>query len=151
MRIRTISERKRSVNTSAGSVRRQHTTDKVESAFKAQLVTVEEEMIVADLDVLLNDVDRTGLALRRWRGQEQLIAYKRAVKAFMELALQRMYRVKQQTRFNRHGARLSSLLVEAVDERLKAMTEEVIAGEKSSVPLAALLDEIRGLLLDMYG
>lgn len=151
MRIRSRSERRGAIGTPTSTAGERAAAPKVDGVFRTSFTAVEDDLRRADLDVLLGDVDRTANDLKRWRGRSQLTAYQRAVKSFLKAAMEQMYRVEHETRFDRRGARVSSVVVRAIDEHLEALTAEILKGEKSAIPLAARLDEIRGLLLDMYG
>lgn len=152
MRVRSRTERQDVVRTSRTPARSgQMATPKVSGVFKTNLIEAEEELIRADLEALMEDVDRAGFELKRWRGRAQLEAYRRAVKAFLQVALERMYHVHHETRFDARGRRVKSVVIQAIDAHLEAVANEILKGEKSAIPLAARLDEIRGLLLDLYG
>lgn len=154
MRVRSRTEGQdvtRTARSAAQGRRAVTTTTRVAGTFQAALAEAEDTLIRADLDTLLRTVDEAGAALKRWRGREQLEAYRRAVKSFLAVALERMYRISQQTRFDARGRRVKAVVVELIDAHLEALTAEVIHGASSAIPLAARLDEIRGLLLDLYG
>lgn len=126
-------------------------TRRVEGTFRATLHAADAELVRAELDRLIDEVDRTAAELRRWRGKAQLEAYKNAVKAFLQAALEKMYRVESATGFDLRGTRVRSVIVQAIDAHLEALTDQILHGAESVLPLAARLDEIRGLLLDLYG
>lgn len=153
MRVRSRSTERRGdvVSTPAGSPERKTASASVKSAFQVHFAAAAEDTAGIDLKALLDEVDRTAAELKRWRGRSQLAAYRRAVQSFVRAAVQRMYRVNQDTRFDRRGVRISSVTVQLIDERLEALTAAVVHGDDSAIPLAARLDEIRGLLLDLYG
>ena len=115
--------------------------------FRATLHAAAE---LAELDRLIDEVDRTAGA-QALAGQSPAEAYKNAVKAFLQAALEKMYRVESATGFDLRGSRVRSVIVQAIDAHLEALTDQILHGAESVLPLAARLDEIRGLLLDLYG
>lgn len=151
MRVRSRSVQRDVLRTTQAPTGQRAAVSRVDGVFKASLEAVEEELVRSNLEELLQDVDRTGSELKRWRGRSQLEAYRRAIKAFLQVALEQMYRVSHETRFDARGKRVKSVVVEAIDEHLEALAAEILKGERSAIPLAARLDEIRGLLLDLYG
>lgn len=102
------------------------------------------------IDALFDEVESAGYELRRNPTLETLLAYKRAVSGFMRRALREMFRVDVQRGFDRKGRRTQSILVFLIDEKLEALTRRILSGENDAFVLAGLLDELRGLLLDLY-
>lgn len=151
MRVRSRPVRGDVVGTASVAQGERSSTQPVRGTFRATLQAADEELIRGDLDQLIEEVDRSAAELRRWRGKAQLEAYKRAVKAFLHTALEKMFRVESGMRFDVRGNRVRSVIVQKIDEHLEAITDEILHGRGSVLSLAARLDEIRGLLLDLYG
>lgn len=151
MRVRSRPVRSDVVGTSSVPQGERSSSQPVQGAFRAALYAADDEIIRGELDQLIAEVDRSAAELRRWRGKAQLEAYKRAVRAFVQTALEKMYRVESDMRFDVRGNRVRSVIVQAIDAHLEELTEEILHGSGSVLSLAARLDEIRGLLLDLYG
>lgn len=151
MRIRPGRDRRHVQRPPAGSPGTDQRTDRAAAPFQAQLAKADEAFGRAEEDALLASIDTAALALRRSRGPAQLEAYREAVRRFLSHALQQGYRVSESLRFTRHGHRVASVRVEVIDERLEALAREVLHGQADAIQIAAYLDEIRGLLLDLYG
>lgn len=98
----------------------------------------------------LSDLDAAAERLRSEGTLEALAAYKQALKAAVEDALRRAYRVQAETGFARGGRRRLLYVVRIVDAKLEELTRLLLARERDNLAIAARLDEVRGLLLDLY-
>ncbi|MFS8581614.1 MAG: YaaR family protein [Limnochordales bacterium] len=98
----------------------------------------------------LADLDQAAERLRKEPGLETLAAYKQALRAAIEDALRRAYRVQAETGFSGGGRRRLLYVVRVVDQKLEELTRLLLARERDNLAIAARLDEIRGLLLDLY-
>ncbi|MFO7265650.1 MAG: DUF327 family protein [Limnochordales bacterium] len=98
----------------------------------------------------LADLDAAAQRLRTELSLEALAAYKAALRAAVADAVRRAYRVDVETGFAGGGRRRLLYIVRVVDAKLDELTRLLMAREKDNLAIAARLDEIRGLLLDLY-
>lgn len=119
----------------------------VHSPFLETLQEKNEEKI--DLDLALENIDKLGKQLRDKPTLINLKNYKTAVRAFLQEAVKTAYAVTEQRFVDRFGRRRMFLLVAKVDEKLEELTRMVLNQQDNALNLAAKLDEIRGLLLDI--
>jgi uncharacterized protein YaaR (DUF327 family) len=105
-----------------------------------------------NLDDLMADLDQQGRKFQERPILEELVKYKALVKRFLEITL------KQALKPANHSGRrrLNSptpkdyQIIEVVDKKLTELTMAVLEKENKNINLASRLDEIRGLLLDLY-
>lgn len=98
----------------------------------------------------LADIDA---AAERLRSEATLVAlseYKEALRAAVADAVRRTYRVQTETGFAGGGRRRLLYMVRVVDAKLEELTRLLLARERDNLAIAARLDEIRGMLLDLY-
>lgn len=117
--------------------------------FSTELVEADRRRYREALQQALDEVERAGDALRRSPGESTLFAYRQAVRRFCQLALARAYAVERQLRPDPRGGRRVHVVVRRVDEALDRLALEVLQGQQAALQVAARLDEIRGLLLDL--
>lgn len=117
--------------------------------FSTELVDADRRRHREQLRQALEEVQRAGEALCRTPGEATLFAYRQAVRRFCRLALAGSYAVERQLRADPRGGRRVHVLVRSVDESLDRLAKEVLEGQRSALAIAARLDEIRGLLLDL--
>jgi|GEM_PF-5313175 len=80
---------------------------------------------------------------------DQLIAYKQAVRAFLEDFLARSHKRRRLATFDPQAEHDLVLLVRTIDGRLEDLSAQFIRQEGDQLQLLSLIDEIRGMLLDL--
>lgn len=98
----------------------------------------------------LADVDAAAQRLRAEGSLAALAEYKAALRAAVADAVRRTYRVHTETGFAGGGRRRLLYVVRIVDAKLEELTRLLLARERDNLAIAARLDEIRGMLLDLY-
>lgn len=99
---------------------------------------------------LLQKVDGGAEKLRRFMSFDALTEYKETVRAFLEETIGHTYRVKEERLTDRKGRQKVLSLIKKVDEHLETLTKEFLEKPGSNFQLLRRLDEIRGILVDMY-
>ncbi|OGH60350.1 MAG: hypothetical protein A3G34_09930 [Candidatus Lindowbacteria bacterium RIFCSPLOWO2_12_FULL_62_27] len=109
--------------------------------------------IHADLETLLGSVDRTAKALVAQPNQVNVDAYKEAVSHFLALIIDQTSAVREVQALKRakDGKPKMLLRVEIINQKLADLAAEILRTQKPVIDLVAnRLDEIRGLLVDLY-
>mgnify|MGYP000415427792 CR=1 FL=1 len=109
----------------------------------------EQTVAQLDFDDALANIGQLGERLRRQPTLINLKNYKAAVKAFLQIAIKASYGVTEQRFIDRYGRRRLFLVITRVNEKLEELTRMVLSEQSPNIDLAAKLDEIRGLLLDI--
>ena len=117
-----------------------------ETSFAKQLSSTGKESIQDSLDELMTVIEDAGVNLLKSPTDANLSFYKESVKAFMNKALNQSYVFEQN--FDVHN-RLY-IVVREVDKQLIALTDHLINKQYRPMELIARLQEIKGMLLDMY-
>ncbi|MDQ0339893.1 uncharacterized protein YaaR (DUF327 family) [Caldalkalibacillus uzonensis] len=100
---------------------------------------------------LLQKIEAAGEQLVKRRTLAHLFQYKRLVKQFIEEATQRGLKWTEREGSYAHGRFKVYHLIEQVDEHLLQLTDELLATEEGHLQLLALVGEIKGLLVELYG
>ncbi|ADL11595.1 YaaR family protein [Acetohalobium arabaticum] len=102
------------------------------------------------LDELLGQIDKQGERLSQKRTFKELVRYKKMVQQFVKEAVEKMYRVKEE--FSTYGSGNHKVynLVVKVDESLEELTELVLDKQSTQLEILDRLDEVRGMLVDIY-
>jgi len=108
---------------------------------------VEDEAEERDLHDMLRDLDAAASELKDNPTLENLKKYKKLVKAFLKVALSKTYRVKEV--ISRRTGKLF-VIVEKINTALEELTQGVLSKQVDALWLASKLEEIRGLLIDIY-
>ncbi len=99
---------------------------------------------------LLEQIDAQSEELKKGITPAGVKRYRKLVQNFMKEALQQSYSLDQESRWDRSGNRKVFVTVKKINESLEKLTDALLNKEKKHIDLVAKLDEIRGLLLDLY-
>ena len=111
-----------------------------------QIVSAGAQSIKDSLDQLMQTLDQAAQQLLENPSEAHLTQYTQAVRAFVRKAQGDSHAVSKQ--FDRHN-RLY-MVVREVDVQLAQLTEQVLNHQERALEMAARIQEIRGILLDMY-
>lgn len=99
------------------------------------------------LKKMLKGIKNKGLKLVASKSYADVKAYKREIKAYLESVLAFMYSVKRDTSF---WQTQYFLTVETIDKKLEELTIALINEEKENLDVASTVDDITGLIIDVY-
>jgi uncharacterized protein YaaR (DUF327 family) len=120
------------------------------SPFSAQLRDLELEQRRTVCTGLLCQIDAQSELLKKAPTPDGVKRYRELVVTFMKEAMGQTYQVEQQTRWDKSGNRKCLVVVKKVNDSLEDLMNLVTDPESSQMNLVAKLDQIRGLLLDLY-
>lgn len=102
------------------------------------------------LDLLLKQIDKQAEKLSKKIDVGELIAYKKLVSQFMKETLESMVKFSKNGFLDKRGRHKIYAIIKKVDKELEKLTEDVLKKEKNNLNILKRLDDIRGLLLDIY-
>lgn len=100
-----------------------------------------------ELKKLFESIKKKGNRLAITKCYADVKAYKNLIREYLESVLEYMYSVKKDISFWQAGYFIT---VETIDQKLEELTEGLLKEEKESLNIAATIDEITGLLVDIY-
>ncbi len=110
----------------------------------------EKKLPPIDVEAVMEAVDRVSRDLRRNPTFEHLYRYKQAVRSVLRRLIKEIYAVEEKISYDPYGRRHLYVMVEKVDQQLEELTRLFLQRELPSLELARRLDEIRGMVLDLY-
>lgn len=115
----------------------------------SQILQVEQ---VGQIDLLqaLDEIDEYARRLKESPVLENLLRYKKRVSSILQFLVQQSYNVTENSFYDPQGRRRLLMIVENIDQKLEQLTREFLNKQTDSLELISRLDEIRGLLLDLY-
>ncbi len=120
------------------------------SSFQEKLEAVNEENIRERLDSLLDYVDQYGEKLKETMDKKDLQAYKEQVKEFLQIIQEEFARTKQSFSWDNQGNLKTYMIIEKINHEMEILQEEFIQDQADVLEVVRKIDEIRGLLLDLY-
>lgn len=120
------------------------------SSFQEKLEAVNEENVRERLDSLLDYVDQYGEKLKETMDKKDLQAYKEQVKEFLKIIQKEFARTKQSFSWDNQGNLKTYMIIEKINHQMEKLQEEFIQDQADVLEVVRRIDEIRGLLLDLY-
>ena len=126
-----------------------HSLDIVQSRFYDELKIAETENVHIDFENLVAEISRQGKKFAHNPTYEELKIYKSMVMEFMRHVTERMLAVEHRTGGSPMRQKIYTV-TKLIDKKLDALTKLVLTQQAQNITLLATLDEIRGLLIDLY-
>ncbi|MGL4774216.1 MAG: YaaR family protein [Clostridium sp.] len=99
------------------------------------------------LKKMIDDIKKKGNRLVITKTYADVRVYKKMIKEYLESVLQYMYDTKKDISF---WQTQYFVTVETIDGKLEELTELLLGQEKENLNIAATIDEIQGLMVDIY-
>jgi len=122
--------------------------DIVHSKFYDELKFAETEQLHLAFDRLVEEIAKLGERFAKNPTQELLKIYKSMIKDFLKYVTDHMFQIEHYT-----GGRMKQKIytvTKIIDERLHDLTVYVMSQQARNIDLLSTLDEIRGLLIDLF-
>lgn len=99
------------------------------------------------LKEMIEDIKKKGAVLVTTKTYRDVVLYKKMIKEYLQSILQHMYNTKKNISF---WQTQYFIMVETIDRKLEELTKAFVDEEIKNMNLAATIDEIQGLILDIY-
>ena len=99
------------------------------------------------LKKLDDDIKKRGNKLILTKTYVDVVMYKKMIKEYLESVLKYMYETKKDISF---WQTQYFVTVDTVDGKLEELTQAVLGDQKENINIAATIDEIQGMIVDMY-
>ncbi len=122
----------------------------IQKTFQAQLTKANTKETLQELDRLAEEIEAAAQRLSDHVNWDNFIQYRDSIRQFIKLFVGEAFRIMGSKGRNRFGNQKLYLQVKTVDEKLAELGKEVMKGEQGQLNVISKIDEIRGLLLDIY-
>ena len=100
-----------------------------------------------EVDKYLNQIKEIGKKLIHTKGYTDVINYKQVIQKYLKSVVEYAYEIDKKDSFwNQNYFRT----VNVVNEKLESITRDFFNDEKENIDMASQIDEINGLLIDLY-
>ncbi|GKU25376.1 YaaR family protein [Clostridium folliculivorans] len=96
---------------------------------------------------LMDDIKKKGNRLVITKSYADVRAYKNQIKEYLKSVLEYMYNVKKDISF---WQTQYFITVDTIDVKLQEITDALLSEEKDNISIASTVDEIQGLMVDIY-
>jgi uncharacterized protein len=122
-----------------------------DGTFKYTLISnIEEQNLQARLKVLMDDITMQGKRLGKHMDVRDMKKYRQLIKEFMNEVVNRSHKFSRENFLDRRGRHRVYGIIKLIDENLDELALELIKEEKDTIAVLNKIDEIRGLLLDIF-
>lgn len=126
-------------------------TQESDGSFKFTLVSnIQEHELQARLTLLMEDITQQGTRLKKHMDVRDMKRYRQLVKDFMNEVVNRSHKFSRENFLDKRGRHRVYGIVKLVDQTLDELASELIKDEKDHLAILSKIDEIRGLLLDLF-
>ncbi|CEP78695.1 MAG: YaaR family protein [Defluviitoga tunisiensis] len=156
MEINPLDNRKKSEKEVKRKKGKSSNAQKLDSSEKKQvvgffdvLVDTENQVSEKELKLLIDDILEKGNRFVKSPTLSNLRDYKEAIKSFLKRLEKSWYIIKSEVDFQNSIPKLH-IVAEVVDEKMKELTDVLLKKEKSTLIYASTIEQINGLILDLY-
>ncbi len=120
----------------------------LQSRFYDELKLAETEDLHIEFENLVQEITSQGERFYKNPTLQELKLYKSMIRKFLKYVTDRMFAVEQHTggKWKQKIYTISKI----IDTKLEALTKLVVSQQANNINLLSSLDEIRGLLIDLY-
>ncbi len=114
------------------------------------LSSIEEQQLRASLSVMMEDITQQGNKLGKRMDIRDMKLYRKMIKEFMNEIVSHSHKFSRENFLDKKGRHRVYGMIKLVDETLDELAEELMKEEKDHLSILNKIDEIRGLLLDIF-
>jgi uncharacterized protein YaaR (DUF327 family) len=118
--------------------------------FGSTLKSLEGESVERKLKILLDKIHEQGAKLSQRLDIKDLKEYKNLVSEFLTQAVSNSFKFSKESYLDRRGRHRVHVVVKKVNEKLDEVTRQVLAEEKDKLQITANIEDIRGMLIDLF-
>ncbi len=119
-------------------------------ALNERIKKVTDPALRNEISVFIVDIEEKGRKLLKSKNRKEFDDYKTAVKKFMDKMVSTSFKVEEKQGRQKDGKFVVYLTTQRVDEALENLGQLLLAGQQDSMRILTVLDEIRGILMDLY-
>lgn len=122
-----------------------------DGSFKFTLISnIEERELAQRLNLMMEEITMQGKKLSKHMDIRDMKHYRELIKEFMNEVVNRSHKFSRENFLDRRGRHRVYGMIKLVDKNLDELAEALLADEKDGIAILAKIDEIQGLLLDIF-
>jgi len=121
-----------------------------QASFNEHLRIAEKAHLKQVFDMELNAISELGQRLVKTMSLADLKEYKQKVANFLKMCISQGFSFNEERLSSRFGRTKILAIVRTVNQKLVDLGKELLSNNRDSLKVLALVDEIRGMLLDLY-
>jgi len=99
---------------------------------------------------MMGEIVEQGKRIKKHMDIRNMKRYRELIKSFLNEVVNRSHEFTRENFLDRKGRHRVYGIVRLVDENLDKLAEKLIEDEKDGISIISMIDEIQGLLLDIF-
>lgn len=122
-----------------------------DGSFKFTLISsIQEQELQARLSFLMDEISAQGKKISKHMDVLDMRHYRELIREFMNEVVNRSHKFSRQNFLDRRGRHRVYGMIKLIDKTLDELALELMKEEKDAIGILSKIDEIRGLLLDIF-
>lgn len=127
------------------------TAQPTDDTFRFMLASnIEEAGLAERLNLMMQEITMQGDKIVKRMDVTDMRKYRTLIKEFMNEIVNRSHKFSRENFLDRRGRHRVYGIIRLVDEKLDELAQELVKEECDKISILAKVDEIRGLLLDIF-
>ena len=132
-------------------VQQTQTAQPTDDSFRFMLASnIEEAGLAERLNLMMEEIVMQGDKIVKRMDVRDMRRYRTLIKEFMNEIVNRSHKFSRENFLDRRGRHRVYGIIRLVDEKLNELAQELVSEECDKIAILAKVDEIRGLLLDIF-
>jgi len=119
-------------------------------AFERQLTSLNEAQYAEYVKKMTQKITDQGEVIKKKADMTEMQKYRQLISELLDETASNAYAFVKSNSYNRGGQHKLYTVIRMVNEKLDAMTQEILAEQTDNLKLLDMVDDIRGLLLDLF-
>jgi len=133
------------------SLRRENYPAKIQNtSFSGIIHDTQEKLIEQELSLLMEEIRQQEEKLIKHLTLAEVIRYRKLVSKFLSVVVSNMYQFVKHDHFNSQGRHEVYAVVNKVNQKLEELVKRVLYSDRDKLKILSLIDDIRGLLIDLF-
>ncbi len=127
------------------------TVTETDGSFRfALLSSLEEKELQSQLSLMMEDIIQQGKRLGKRMDIRDMKQYRKLIQEFMNEITAHSHEFSRENFLDRKGRHRVYGIVKQINQTLDELAEELLREEKDHIAILSKIDEIRGLILDIF-
>ncbi|WAM34237.1 YaaR family protein [Caldicellulosiruptor morganii] len=124
--------------------------EKKQENFSVYIKQLERQQIVERIKELIEKIDSLGKSLAQKMDLLTLKEYKKYIRELLSYTVFSSHEYFKESLFGKKGRHKVFGIVKKIDEKMDLLTQEIIKKEADNIKVLSYVDEIKGLLIDLF-
>ena len=111
---------------------------------------IDDEGLQERLNLMFQDITMQGKKISKHMDVRDMKRYRTLIKDFLNEVVNRSHKFSRENFLDRRGRHRVYGIIRLIDENLDSLAEELMKEEKDHLAILSRIDEIKGMLLDIF-